>query len=378
MFGVQSSARRTRVGAGPPSRGPGRGRRRRGRRGGDAAAGGRSRRRGGRRRRATAAAQPATSDEDEERREGGAGAAAAGGHGRAVPLRDEDRRPRVPGTASNRAGLLPTPVRTGSGSAGLWPLATLSAPLRSPEADMRVVAGVYTAPRARSVGPPGERRRREPRTTTSARTSSLLGLVVALVAQSLVDAPGHVALALEDRASRPTGTIGSAEPWRTYVGTGIAARPGEDAPAPGPAPRTPRRPSGPWTCPQHSGSAPAARLDGRVAREAARREPVRDPQLGQDAGQEPAPGTSSSPAGSSSRPGAREHQERRAAAGPARRARSRRPRARPASGRRARAGAPGAGLAQRPRGGSRGRRGGSTSAPRSTRGPPEPPLPRWS
>ena len=52
----------------------------------------------------------------------------------------------------------------------------------------------------------------------------VLGLVVALVAQALVDVRGSsFDFPSNTAAGAGRGTIGSADPWKTYVGTGIAS-----------------------------------------------------------------------------------------------------------------------------------------------------------
>ena len=110
------------------------------------------RRRDGRRARAAARGD----DEARRRRRGrgcGSVCTARRPHVARDPAREQRSPPREPGTAStNRAGLLPTPVRTGSGSAGLWSDTTLSAHTALPGGGYSVVeASLHRGPDRRDV-----------------------------------------------------------------------------------------------------------------------------------------------------------------------------------------------------------------------------------
>ena len=117
--------------------------------------------------------------------------------------------PPEPGTASTRAGLLPTPVRTGSGSAGLWSEPHSQRIRRSPEA-------IFSCRRESTPPAPADR----PPATSGASAPEprddlgehvlVLGLVVALVAQAswtrrvtLRMPPERLARADRARSGRP-------------------------------------------------------------------------------------------------------------------------------------------------------------------------------
>ena len=107
-----------------------------------------------------AAHEVATSTTREAARAAVHGVSAVDWTSRSPSNRTRKRRPRVPGTAStSRSGLLPSPVRAGSGSAGLWRLPHSQRTRRSPEAVFGCRPMVH-----RPVGPPASRAAR-PMTT---------------------------------------------------------------------------------------------------------------------------------------------------------------------------------------------------------------------
>ena len=155
----------------------------------------------------------------------------------------QQRRLRGPGTASTRAGLLPSPVRTGSGSAGLWSEPHSQRIRRSPEAIFSCRASLHRVDRigvhvdldpvqvvvvvvlvvvvdgVRAAD--GDALRAEPRDDLG-EDVLVLGLVVALVAQAVVRVAGDVATAV--RTARSRGPARSGRPCRGTRRSASASR----------------------------------------------------------------------------------------------------------------------------------------------------------
>ena len=101
-------------------------------------------------------------------------------------------------------GLLPSPVRAGSGSAGLWPVATLSAHAALPGGDIRLGRRLVARSRSQAI--------------TSSMICGPFGLVVELVAETRVGPPLDVRAAAARTSEAGAGTRPSSRPCRTSVG----------------------------------------------------------------------------------------------------------------------------------------------------------------
>ena len=210
----------------------------------------------------------------------------------------QDRRPRMPGTASNRAGLLPTPVRTGSGSAGLWRAPHSQRVTRSPEADMRLSSASLHRPAARPPGPSSA----APLDRRPASTSSCSGSWWLSWRSPSRTTPRHVRHPVEHRGrAHGHDGVGAAvedvgrDRHRRETGEDLANR-SCSANASAPNRMVDALP--------HSGSVGRARLDRRVARQAALRKAVGDRHAGQDPWRPSAPSSASSRRGRRPGPGA--------------------------------------------------------------------------
>ena len=130
----------------------------------------------------------------------------------------ERRRSPIGRTAASSVGLLPSPVRAGSGSGGSV-VGPHSQRVGAPRRRCSVAAGRWYRGRRRSDAGRGIRLTRSRiQSSSSATTCGPGDLVVELVAEARVDLPRHAGLALEGLARGRWARSRRRPPWTTSVG----------------------------------------------------------------------------------------------------------------------------------------------------------------